>query len=120
MRISDWSSDVCSSDLGGHVILGDGVQHVADEQVLVGMAHRQQRRAIVAVHGRDRRGDRRVKLGRGGVYRHFTNARATIVISHTQADYRHFRFTAALSSFRLRLTAAGNNRKSTRLNSNTS
>ncbi|WP_454887230.1 MULTISPECIES: hypothetical protein, partial [Sphingomonadales] len=37
----------------------------------------------------------------------FTNARATIVISHTQADYRHFRFTAALSSFRLRLSAAG-------------
>src|SRR3546814_3966714 len=71
------------------------------------MAHRQQRRAIVAVHGRDRRGDRRVKQGRGGVYRHFTNARATIVISHTQADYRHFRFTAALSSFRLRLSAAG-------------
>src|SRR3546814_4362534 len=61
------------------------------------MAHRQQRRAIVAVHGRDRRGDRRVTPGRGGVYRHFTNARATIVISHTQADYRHFRFTAALS-----------------------
>src|SRR3546814_1662266 len=91
MRISDWSSDVCSSDL-----------HVADEQVLVGMAHRQQRRAIVAVHGRDRRGDRRVKQGRGGLYRHFTNARATIVISHTQADYRHFSFTAALSSFRLR------------------
>src|SRR3546814_7138948 len=71
------------------------------------MAHRQQRRAIVAVHGRDRRGDRRVKQGRGGVYRHFTNARATIVISHTQADYRHLRFTAALSSFRLRLSAAG-------------
>src|SRR3546814_2952485 len=66
------------------------------------MAHRQQRRAIVAVHGGGQRGDRRVKQGRGGVYRHFTNARATIVISHTQADYRHFRFTAALSSFRLR------------------
>src|SRR3546814_17067747 len=87
----------------GHVILGDGVQHVADEQVLVGVAHRQQRRAIVAVHGGGQRGDRRVKQGRGGVYRHFTNARATIVISHTQADYRHFRFTAALSPFRLRL-----------------
>src|SRR3546814_18575150 len=84
MPCSDWSSDVCSSDL---VILGDGVQHVADEQVLVGMAHRQQRRAIVAVHGRDRRGDRRVKQGGGGVYRHITNARASNVISHTKADY---------------------------------
>src|SRR3546814_4993850 len=25
MRISDWSSDVCSSDLGGHLFGGDGV-----------------------------------------------------------------------------------------------
>src|SRR3546814_1048403 len=74
MRISDWSSDVCSSDLG------DGVENIADEQVLVRVPHRQQRRAIVAGHRRGRRGDRRVKQGRGGVYRHFTNATATIVI----------------------------------------
>jgi hypothetical protein len=66
---------------------------------LVRVPHRQQRRAIVAVHGRGRRGDRRVKQGRGGVYRHFTNATATIVISHTQADYRHFRFTPRYRHF---------------------
>src|SRR3546814_6781788 len=107
MRISDWSSDVCSSDLG------DGVENIADEQVLVRVPHRQQRRAIVAGHRRGRRGDRRVKQGRGGVYRHFTNATATIVISHTQADYRHFRFTPALSSFRLRLEGAGRSEEHT-------
>src|SRR3546814_15880263 len=87
----------------GHVVLGDGVENIADEQVLVRVPHRQQRRAIVAGHRRGRRRDRRVKQGRGGVYRHFPNAPATIVISHTPADYRHFSFTPALSSFRLPL-----------------
>src|SRR3546814_16288562 len=56
-----------------------------------------------------RRSARQTGKGRG--LSSFHNARATIVISHTQADYRHFRFTAALSSFRLRLSAAGTARR---------
>src|SRR3546814_18566865 len=31
MRISDWSSDVCSSDLGGLEMLQPGVSRLADE-----------------------------------------------------------------------------------------
>ena len=90
----------------GHVILRDRVQHVADEQVLVGMPHRQQRRAIVAFHGHGRHS---VKQGRGGVYRHFSDGRLLssfhirkriIVISDSPARYRHFDYAWRAASYR--------------------
>src|SRR3546814_1435384 len=33
MRISDWSSDVCSSDLLGNAVAGEGLARTGDERV---------------------------------------------------------------------------------------
>src|SRR3546814_17348118 len=58
MRISDWMSDVCSSDLHVEGVAGAGVVHVAAggvaHQPVVGVvveAAERQRRATVVAHG---------------------------------------------------------------------
>src|SRR3546814_182219 len=50
MRISDWSSDVCSSDLGGAALVGDDLQPVA-RQVEVAHYLRPQQAADVGAVG---------------------------------------------------------------------
>src|SRR3546814_17806538 len=72
MRISDWSSDVCSSDLVGAIlvlpqrrrghVLGDGaLQRIGDDQgrrgEIVGAGVGRHAALEIAVAGKDRRGD---------------------------------------------------------------
>src|SRR3546814_15899162 len=78
MRISDWSSDVCSSDLlargfaehpGGGAVLAACLGAVADrERIVAGGARRREAAGAVAVHGD--RADRGIELAeldrRGG------------------------------------------------------
>lgn len=75
-----------------HVILGDGVEHVADEEVLVGVPDRQERR-VARCNGSCRRHCRPspfvVSLTRAR-YRGFSNGKATFVVSVTQGIYRGF------------------------------
>src|SRR3546814_3677270 len=60
MRISDWSSDVCSSDLAG-AVENQRIIAVATEQIVGSVDHPAAVDDIVAVAQRDRRGaDRRV------------------------------------------------------------
>src|SRR3546814_19246323 len=68
MRISDWSSDVCSSDLPDGLVLEPLLVDLANERVAdvaggLGIAHRLEPEveADDALVGADRRGDREVQ-----------------------------------------------------------
>src|SRR3546814_6440169 len=89
MRISDWSSDVCSSDLfaellgaaDGEGLAGEGVDFAFDPQHVVGELARQPRQIVAvdhdpgAFHRLDRRDQRAVD--------HLVDARATRSEAHT-------------------------------------
>src|SRR3546814_15297274 len=61
MRISDWSSDVCSSDLPGQtadataIAVDKGGQSLCDERVATGFRENFERQAPVALDDRDAR-----------------------------------------------------------------
>src|SRR3546814_14346193 len=65
MRISDWSSDVCSSDLHHRADRGDGRRHRPDEPD--GKGHRPVRGEGISVpDARHERADRRMRADHGG------------------------------------------------------
>src|SRR3546814_9177385 len=103
MRISDWSSDVCSSDLNSMALLADG-WHMSSHTLALGMA------AFAYLMARRLANDRRFAFGTwkieilGG----FTSALLLLLIAASMAHQ---------SFERLLRPATIQDRKSTRLNS---
>src|SRR3546814_6767144 len=110
MRISDWSSDVCSSDLGSVIAIDDrdrideavglvdleqgeagieaGEAELAAELILLRLARRQSRAAVDDEHGRSS-GQSDVVNGRG---RPRSGGHTASILTHLRSTYAAVRF----------------------------
>src|SRR3546814_18820411 len=72
MRISDWSSDVCSSDLLGKLPWNEGIEAVTTTLPLIGGD--KQRLVAISENGRDPRGNLRGFIIEGRTVKRFSLA----------------------------------------------